>query len=318
MRVLRSRIAMSISGRCFAVLAALLFAPSLIAQTLSLDNVPGIALSGSSSISAVSIDPATGNVVVRSSAGNLNSCTGPVAQVPTINSFTASTNAVLPGGSFSLSWSSSNTTSCTPSQGGGTNWPNFGQLGTSGSQSLTAPQSQGSITFQLTCTNGVSSDTRTLQVNVNQGGGGSCNPIYPNGSPQEFDQTFGLPWPAYNAKRRQFINNGQYFSVRFTASPSPTQFGSTTSSGFPQDGDGQGQASISTVSGCFDPAHLGNRCLSTIGAQFGVSWTNGTSDFACKLIPGQSYYVNVYFPDCASGNCGRDIGNIQQLQNVEQ
>ncbi len=299
---------------CSLTLSAIAFGPSLAAQTLSLDNVPPIALTGSASVSAVSIDPSTGNVIVRSSNGSLNQCTSPTVQNPTINSFFASSGTVQPGGSITLSWSSSNTTSCTPSQGSGTNWPNFGTLGTSGNQTFSAPQSQGTITFQLTCTNGAQNATQTTSVTVQQqGGGGTCTAVYPQGAIGEFTGTFGQAWPAYNDKIRQFVTNNQYFSLRFTATASATQFGSINTTGFPGDGDGNGRVSISTTPGCFDANIIGERCVGAASTYPGVSWTNGQSSFVCKLNPGQTYYVNFYFPDCPSGNCGRDFGNIQQL-----
>ena len=64
------------------------------AQTVSLDNVAPIALSSSTTLSAVRIDPATGNVIVRSAAGNYQQCTLPPG--PTINSFAPSNPTVPP------------------------------------------------------------------------------------------------------------------------------------------------------------------------------------------------------------------------------
>lgn len=320
MQRLRIKAAPSLAALCLITAAQLIFASVAGAQILSLDNVSGIALSGSSTISAVSIDPSTGNVVVRSSFGDFNSCTRPsVPDPPAINSFTASSGTVTPGSNFSLNWSSSFTSSCTPSQGGSTNWSNLGTLGTNGSQSLTAPQQLGTVTFQLTCTNAAQQTvTRTTQVTVAQNGG-TCQPVYSNGSPGEFGVAFGLTWPAYNDKIRQMVSNGQYFSLRFVATNSPTQFGTINTTGFPGDGDGNGQVSISTTPGCFNQSGLGAGCLSGISTYPGVSWTNGQSAFVCKLNPGSAYYVNFYFPDCSNGNCGRDFGNIQQLlQNLEK
>ena len=70
--------------------------------------------------------------------------------------------------------------------------------------------------------------------------------------------------------------------------------------------------SISTSPGCFTASELGANCLSVPGYLYGVGWTNGQSQFSCKLNPGGSYYINVYYPSCPAGNCGRDMGNIQQ------
>ncbi len=287
----------------------------IAAQTVSLDNVPPFALTGSTTQSAVSIDPGTGNVTVRSSTGTLTQCTGTIPQPPTITSFAPAVSSVSPGGNISLNWTSSNTTSCTPFQGVGTQWPTFGVMGTNGSQSFTAPQTLGTITFQLNCTNGTTSDTRTTQVTVEQSNP-NCPPIYPGGMAQEFSEVIG-PWPAHNDKVHILIPNNTYFSLHFTASADPNENGTISTTGFPGDGDGLGVVSISPGPGCFDANVLGIRCVSPPSDQPGVSWFNGTSQFVCKLNPGQSYHVNMYFPVCPIGVCGRDFGNIDQLLDMQ-
>lgn len=293
-----------------AVLVAAFFVSPLAAQTVSLDQVAPITLTGSATVSAISIDPGTGNVIVRSSIGNFSQCTA-ITPTPTITVFTAAASPVLPGGNITLNWASSQTTSCTPSQGQGTQWSTLGTLGTSGSQVFAAPQSNGTITFQLTCTNGTASDTRTTQVTVQ--GEQSCPPIFAQGALGEFDGTFGNVWPAYNDKVRMTVNNNQYVGLHFTATASPTQFGTISTTGYPGDGDGNGIVSISPTAGCFNASIIGPRCVTAAATYPGVSWTNGQSDFVCKLNPGGGYWVNLYFPDCPSGVCGRDFGNIQQL-----
>jgi hypothetical protein len=289
--------------------------PVAHAQTVSLDNVPPFNLSTSATTSAVSIDPASGNVIVRSAAGNLNSCTFNQQNPPSITSFSSNLGTVTPGSTFRLSWNSVNATSCSPQMGGSTIWSSLGTLPTSGFQDLTAPATPQTITFQLTCTNGSQSDSRQTSVTVSSGGGGNCTP--PNGftaNTSSWNGTFSpLPWPSYNAVRRLCVSNGQILALEFNATNSPTQFGTISTSGFPGDGDGQGRISISTSPGCYDANVLPASCLGPTATYPGVSWTNGTSGFACNLTPGQRYYVNFYFPSCTSGTCCRDLGNIQQL-----
>lgn len=310
----RPRVISRVLVQCAVLLAVALFDCGLTAQTVTLDNVAPIALTGSSTVSAVSIEPSTGNVIVRSAIGNFNQCTG-ITAVPTITAFTASPSSVAPGGNITLSWTSSNATSCTPSQGGGTQWPNLGTLSTSGSQPLTAPQTLGPIFLQLTCTNGSTNDMRTVQVTV-EPQTSNCPPIFASGTVQEFNESIGI-WPAHNDKIRQFVGNNQYFSLRFTATANPLDRGTINTTGFPGDGDGNGVVSISTGPGCFNASILSSRCVSNPVPWPGVSWTNGQSAFVCTLTPGRSYHVNMYFPDCPGGLCGRDFGNIQQLLNMQ-
>lgn len=299
-----------------ALVGLLSIQPGAQAQTVSLDNVPAFNLSTSSTNSAVSIDPSTGNVTVRSAAGNLTSCTASTPNPPTITSFSSNLATVTPGSTFRLSWSSTNTTSCSPDLGSPTIWASLGTLATNGFQDLTAPGTAQTITFRLTCTNGSQSVNQTTSVTVSSGSGGNCTP--PAGQTVNSSTTWNgifspLPWPSFNAVRRLCVSNGQIQALEFNASSSATQFGTISTSGFPGDGDGLGRISISTSPGCFDGNVLPATCLGPTATYPGVSWTNGSSAFACDLTPGQRYYLNFYFPNCTSGTCCRDLGNIQQL-----
>lgn len=290
------------------------------AQTVSLDNVSPIALSTSTTLSAVRIDPVTGNVTVRSSAGNYNICTQPAG--PTIGSFAPSSATVAPSTTITLNWTSSNATSCSPSQGGSTIWSSLGTLPASGSQNVTAPAAAGSITFQLNCTNGAQNVSATTQVAV-QTAGGTCVPIYPNGTTSSWNNVFE-PWPAFGVRRRLGVPANGYVAFQFTASFAANQFGTIASGDFPNDGDGVGQMSISRDPGCFTQSQLGSMCLGPVARLPGVGWQNGsTSPFSCALTPGQIYYVNFTYgsgtvgpgPHCpvGSGGCSADVQN--QIQD---
>lgn len=296
-------------------LCAAVFGSAAVAQTLSLDNVAPIPLTTSSSVSAVSIDTSSGNVTVRTSGGLLNQCTGGGGgSNPTINSFAPSSTAVPPSSAFSLSWTSSNTTSCSGQLGTGTTWASLGTLGTSGTQNLTTPATLGTITFQLTCTDGAQSVSAQTSVSVQNGGSGNCQPpAGTNGSSPSWASIFNTAWPSFNGVRRLQVTSTQWIGLQFTATNSATQFGTFSSSHYPGDGDGSGQVSISSTAGCFTPSELGANCLSAAGDLPGVSWSHQASAFTCKLNPGQTYFVNLWFPSCLSGSCGRDFGNIQQL-----
>ena len=302
----------------------LLMSGTALAQTVTLDDVTPITLSTSSSISAVSINPSTGSVIVRSSVGTYNSCAFVPPPTPAINSFLPANSTVTPSSTIQLSWNSSNTTSCSPSQGSGTNWSSLGTLPTSGSQTLTAPASTGTITFQLTCTDGSTSVNRTTQVSVQPQGGGTCIPTY-NSNPihTTFAGTFTTAWPAFNIRKRVTVPFGGYIAYSFTATTVPGQFGSFATADYPGDGDGEGLMSISTTQGCFDSTKLGPRCLSPVSRFVSIGWQNGSSQFSCALTPGQPYYLNWTYgnttvpgsgPYCPAGspNCGADVQNQVQ------
>ena len=287
---------------------------------VTLDNVTPISLTASTAVSAWSIDIATGNVVARSATGNIQNCSsGGGGTSPTITSFAPSSATVQPTGMITLSWSSANATSCAPFQGGNTDWSTLGTLPSTGSRQFEAPFDTGLVSFELRCTGGSQTVSATTHVNV-QLPGGSCTPIYPAGDILLFQSLMLNPWPAYNGKNRLVIPNGRYMALEFTASNSPTQFGSITTTGYPGDGDGVGRASISTVPGCFDESQLGPNCLAPAQTFFGIGWSNGPTQYSCKLIPGVRYYLNMYYTECThpGGQCGRDTGNIQQDVNPTQ
>lgn len=289
-----------------AMMAALCFVGTAlgsvaVAQTVSLDNVPPITLTSSSTVSAVRIDAQTGNVTVRTQVGNYNQCTAPAPTVPTITSFFPTSGSVSPGATITLNWSSTNTTHCTPQNGSGTIWASLGQLPSSGSQTLTAPASPTQITFQLTCTDGSSSDIETTNVSVQQSGG-NCSPIYPNGTTSEWNSIFGS-WPAFGARRRVQIPFNGYLAFRFTTSAVPGDFGSIHAlTEIPGSGDGMGIMSISRDPGCFTPASLGQFCYTSPTFTPSIGWTNSQVGASCFVGLGQSWHVNLSFGATTSGN----------------
>ncbi len=286
-----------------------LIAVPACAQNLILDSVPAIQLSTSSTQSAVQIDPATGNVTVRSQVGNLTSCTGSAPSPPVINTFQPNVSSVTPNSPFSLSWTSTNATSCSPSLGT-TTWGGLGTLPTNGTQPLTAPASTGNITFRLTCTNGTSSVSRDTTIEVSSGGGGgNCTPPVPTINEATWSGIFnGQPFPLNNPTTIN-ISSGAIEAISFVASGSIQPFGFFTSQGAAL---GNVRASISTVRGCFTAASLGSNCLQDFQNQVGLSWqAGGSSAVACVLNVGTTYYLNLQ-GDAACGNCTREFDSQVQ------
>lgn len=293
------------------------------AQTVQFDGNTPIALTTSTTLSAVSIDAQTGNVIVRSLAQNTQ-CTQ--AAGPAITAFGSAPSPVEPGANVVLNWQSSNTTSCSASQGVGTIWSSLGTLSTNGNQSILIPANTPNntqITFQLNCT-GANSQTvsQTTTVSVQVTNPGSCTAIYPNGVNSTWGVTF-LPWPGYAARNRiSSIPANGYESWSFVATSVAGQFGTVATYGYPGDGDGFGQLSISRTPGCFTAAALGTNCLGPVNRSAAVSWKNGGGPGVCALTPGLTYYVNLTYgnsisgpgPYCpgGSGTCGADVQNQQQ------
>jgi hypothetical protein len=119
--------------------------------------------------------------------------------------------------------------------------------------------------------------------------------------------------------RRIEVARGSYLALEFTASQSTSQFGTFDGSGgYPGDGGGQGVLSISRTPGCFTQSALPQGCYAPPAMYPGISWTNGQSTVACRLTPGERYYINISFDPIVGGRCdgqfvcGRDWGNIHQ------
>lgn len=94
--------------------------------------------------------------------------------------FSASPTSVAPGGSTTLTYSTTGATSCTASG----SWS--GNKGTSGSEAITVPTTPGNYAYTLTCTgSGGQTSARTVNVTVTgsgSGGGGSAGTITGGGT----------------------------------------------------------------------------------------------------------------------------------------
>ena len=92
---------------------------------------------------------------------------GPPEPQPSIDSFGASPDTVLVGGTTTLSWSTSNALSCTPTGGGSTNWTDtVVEPNGSGTQSIQVPVSVDSVVFGLTCSGANCSVSKHVTVTV--------------------------------------------------------------------------------------------------------------------------------------------------------
>jgi hypothetical protein len=309
--------------RTLALALCLSAAGSLAAQTFRLDSAPPIGLTTSSVTSAVSVDIASGSAVIRSSTGSYNHCSvQSTTPPPTINSFDVTPAVVEPGAGFTVLWTASNATHCTPTQGGSTLWNSGAQLPLIGSMLLTAPTTPGTVNFQLTCTNGTQSATATTSLTV-QSAAVTCPATYPLAVNSSWDGIFNF-WPGYGIRRRLTPPANGYSSYRFVANGSIGQFGTIATGDFPDDGDGWGLLSISRSPGCFTASQLGPNCLGGVQRLPTISWKNGPSSAGqCSLTPGQTYYVNFTYgstsiagagPYCpaGTGRCGADVQNQEQ------
>ncbi len=295
-------------------LVAFLLLPHIcLAQNLLLDTVPAIPLTQSTTTSAVQLDPLTGNITVRSAAGNLMQCTATTPNPPIITSFQASAGTVTPSSPFSLTWTSTNATSCTPSGGAGTGWTSTTQLAPNGTANLTAPAQQGTINFTLVCTNG-SVNSSPSQTNI-QVATATCTPPA-SVNPSSWEAFFNAQvWPRANATNVDLSE--QITALSFTASASVAQNGimqATNPNGQP----GNVRFSISTTPGCFTAALLGPNCVVDFFPLPALSWQiGGTPGAACQLTQGTTYHFNMQGDAACGASCSRQFQSSTKVPDEQ-
>jgi hypothetical protein len=152
---------------------------------------------------------AGGNSPTRNATVTVSSTPPPPPPAPTVN-LTAGATSVPVNGTTSLSWTTSNATSCTASGG----WT--GSKGTSGNETTSALSN--TTTFTLTCTGagGTGSDSVTVSVTPGGGGGGGGGGDEDSGGGGSFGW-LSLAFLALLAARRRAVP-GQLASPALSAS----------------------------------------------------------------------------------------------------
>jgi hypothetical protein len=295
-----------------AALAALSLSLGANAQNLIInDGACTVPLRASSS---ATIDPTTGDVRVLTDQSPIcGAISGPSVQL------SVSPSVVNSNESFSVSWAISPAASatCTATGGSGTTWTqttaaNFQANNGTGvrNYAITNGGTQAvNVTFTLTCTfqsGSVPAQNGTVTVNGTTGGGGCSSVVMPNTNIEtSFEASFGFPGQPQFPGRIQGlaameISPGTNRSIRFIPR---NQTGGTNDmplfaamnlrneQGFDQ---GPISASIKACKGDF--RDLGDGCNTTVnGLSNSLSWSidpAAPSGF-CKLIPGQTYYINI-------------------------
>jgi len=256
-------------------------------------------------ISAISIDPTSGNISIT--AGSLYTVTreggggGGGPQVY-INSLTASPTSITAGGSVVISWTTTDADQCTPS-GGVSAWTQTTITRPSGSSAQITLSTQGTYTFTLTCTNATpTSATRSVTVNVNPVVVNSSCPsdfVAPlSGNTVAFKDFTGYEWPGLKAYDRDVdIAKGKYLAIQFnTGSHSIDGIFKTVTYYATQ---GARLGAISKCAGDFKD-HLPDltyRCTYSWYTGGSLYWTSepNPSPSQCVLQPNTTYYFNLTF-----------------------
>lgn len=273
----------------------------------------------SSDISSISISPASGNIFVSTIPGYDVSKSGTEPPPPgevAITSFSASPSTIIVGQSTTLSWATSNATSCTPSGGTG-GWSTRSIALPNGNTAIIV-SAVSSYEFTLTCTGDAGSPAvRNITVTANpEPDPNSCPTPALSGIEVDWINLFlvDFPMPGYDNRFTTIPQTG-YYALKFNT-------GNVVDDGKMSSiettvTDGVRLGAFSKCPGDFDVAP---ECDFVWGISGGIRWATNGRVGACQLEPNTDYYFNITYTDgeddlsstCNSSPC------ITTLQHVNQ
>lgn len=282
--------------------AALLTSSLASAQTLTIDSI-NTPLSTVQNQASVTIDPATGNVLVRSASGQVCS----VAPAPTASVSGPSSGQV--NAQIAVNWTSTNTSGsmpCTPTSSPTNNTWNTGASAASGTRLVTLPASAGTQTLSMTCSGTTSpAATSTLSVSVSAIPDTSCagtptDNLTISTNPSNWEALYpGSTFPnPYGNVRAVNIPQGMTAAIAFNSgSGSPFNTGSLETAEQSGQSAGPLRMSLSRCPGDYRPElRIGKICLSPgdhvqQSLYYFIGSTTGPS--YCTLTPNTTYYINL-------------------------
>ncbi len=208
-----------------------------------------------------------------------------------ITSFTAVPSALTVGEGATLSWSTVNSDSCTPS-GGTAYWISLGSLPSSGNEVIVINDA-GNYSFGLTCVGSEGQQSQSVSVVVSPVGQ-SCDSVTLAGNNVEWASFWStsFPGPVYENVTNWIVPQKGYLALEFNTANfvDNGKISALENASTP----GIRTGSISTCPGDFDvPAE----CRYQWGLGGGLRWaTNGKLD-ACPLDSNTTYYFNITFTD---------------------
>lgn len=275
-------------------------------------------------ISQISIDPVSGDINIA--AGGLYTLTKDTEPPPgpnaVINTLTASSTTVLVGDAITVSWSTTDADSCTPSGGTG-GWSSQVISLPSGISSSLTMSTVGSFSFRLDCSNATPTQTfRTVTVQVNDvvapPNPSNCPDPTLTGGIREWGTHFGSSWPDPTyAEVVTAIGDTSYLAIGFNTGAISDDGGFTTITHTSTSGIRLG--AISECPGDFKDylPDISAACTEEFFIGGSVKWNTvaGYQFGQCNLEPNTTYYLNLTFTDgvdpatdrCVSSSACRTI-----------
>ncbi len=299
-----NKLILSIFGSAFV-------AGTVSAQTFTVTG-QGTQLSTSSNLSAVAIDPATGQTTINAET--------PASQ-PSVT-ISATPGSVATNGAVTVSWSTSAFTgavNCTRISSPVLSGWNESSTLASGSTSVTMPSTPGQVSLTLSCTGSNGSATSpAANVTVTQPGqtvdcsnrrpGVSGAPGVPGSSRilvnREFSSIWGTNFPGiFGPTIVNTVADGTVVAYAFVAPPNNDNIEGWFQTVPTPTASGRGTAATG-LSEC--PGDISN-AVPTCEPSFGKTrneWTTTGRLNACNLIPGRQYYYNL----SVLGSCTFGVG----------
>jgi hypothetical protein len=284
-----------------------IYALAVLSITASADLIIDNQTIPGSDIQSITISPVSGNIFVSTTPG----------YDVTLTAFTASPLTITEGQTTTLSWTTANATSCTPTGGTG-GWSNRAIALPNGSTNITI-NIAGTYGFTLTCQGDSGTPAvRNISVTANSQptNTGTCPAPTLVGSERSWASLFivGFPGPGYDNRFATIPRTG-YYALKFNT-------GNVVDDGKMSSiettvTDGVRLGAFSECPGIFDVAP---ECTYIWGNGGGIRWaTNGRSG-ACQLKPNTDYYFNITYTDGVSGATTSCYSSpcITTLQHVNQ
>jgi len=214
-----------------------------------------------------------------------------VSAAAEITSFVATPDSVTTGETTTLSWTTENATSCTPSGGEG-DW-DLVSIDLPSGQATVEVTTEGDLTFTLTCEGVAGAAAVANEIVVVNPDLSACSPSPLSGNIKTWKDFWLVDFPApLSDKRLAFIQRFGYLAIEFeTGNVVDDGKMSAIETTFE---DGLRLGSFSKCPGDFD---VTPECDYTWGNGGGLRWATNGRSLACQLEPNTTYYFNITFTD---------------------
>lgn len=207
-----------------------------------------------------------------------------------IASFAAAPANIDEGGTTTLSWSTQNASSCTPSGGAG-GWSAL-SIGTQSSGTPIEVSTAGTYSFTLTCADAAGGqDSMVSVVTVNEAQNCPTSALAGNVDDWGVFWLVNFPRPGYDNRYATIPRYG-YYALKFNTASIVSNGRLATIETTITDGVRLG--AISECPGDFDVAP---ECDQIWGISGGLNWTTSGKVGSCQLKPNTDYYFNVTYTD---------------------